>query len=81
MRALRGELPMLEAEMTEKQVALRIPGEWLERVGELEPRIAADPTFQAFGAVKRSTVLRLALARGLEVLEAEYPGEAGDSTE
>jgi hypothetical protein len=58
--------------MTEKQIAIRLPEEWLRRVENLIPQVQANPEFEAFGKAKRSTVLRLAIAKGLQQLEAEY---------
>ena len=50
----------------------RIPNELLARAGELAPILDADPTFRAVaGVVDRASVVRLALTRGLELLEAE----------
>ena len=73
--AFAGALPMVEAEMTEKQVAIRLPEDWLKRIEELIPKVGANPEYEAFGKAKRSTVLRLAIAKGLKELEAEYGQE------
>jgi hypothetical protein len=54
------------------QLGVRLPGETVKRIDSLRPRLANDPTISALGPVTRSTVLKLAIARGLEVLEREY---------
>ena len=69
--ALAGELPM-EASMADKQTGIRVPEEWLERADALVPKVAADPKYEAFGKVKRATVLRMAIGAGLRVIELEY---------
>ena len=47
--------------------AIRLPRGMLARADRLRPRLAAK-----LGAASRTTVLRLALVRGREALEAEY---------
>jgi hypothetical protein len=55
----------------------RIPNELLARAGELAPLLDADPTFRAIaGVVDRASVVRLALTRGLEILETETRKQA-----
>jgi hypothetical protein len=58
-------------EMNEKAITLRLPADLLERADELVPIVAAYEDFQAM-RVSRSTVLRLALLRGLAALEHEF---------
>jgi len=56
-------------------VTFRCSTEELTRADVLAPLLEQDPNIRAFGKVSRSTVLRLALTRGLDVLEAEHnPG-------
>jgi len=55
---------------TKEQVSIRLPPELLERFDKLTHRLAADPLRSPFG-VTRAAVVRLALLRGIEVLEAE----------
>lgn len=50
----------------------RIPNELLARAGALAPILDKDPTFRAIaGVVDRASVVRLALTRGLDLLEHE----------
>jgi predicted DNA-binding protein len=56
--------------MNEEQVSIRLPAELLGRLEKLARRLAADPLRGALG-VTRAAVLRLALTRGIEILEAE----------
>lgn len=53
------------------QIALRVTTDVLDRADALAARVSKDPKM-ALGTVTRSNVLRLALLRGLESLEAEY---------
>lgn len=54
--------------MTEVQTTIRLPAELIKRADELVPMLEARPDLAAWQRVNRSTVLRLALARGLEAL-------------
>lgn len=55
-------------------MSLRIPVDALSRADRLAERLAADPRVAALaGKPSRAAVLRLAIVRGLEVLEAEHP--------
>lgn len=56
----------------QEQIALRLPAELLERAEALVEDVAADPELGSLGRVTRSTVLRLAVARGLAALERRY---------
>jgi hypothetical protein len=47
---------------------LRLPGEFLTRADKLCAKIGKDPMLR----VTRSTVLKMAIARGLDALEQEY---------
>lgn len=51
---------------------LRLPPELLEAAEKILPLVAADPQVAAVGRVTRSSVLRLALAKGLESMEWKY---------
>lgn len=54
-------------------VNLRLPSALLARAEALAPSLADDPLLAAAGrGAGRATVLRLALARGLDALEAEF---------
>ncbi len=50
------------------QTALRLPGEFLVRADRLCARISKEPLMR----VTRSAVLKMAIGRGLDALEAEY---------
>ncbi len=54
------------------QLVLRVQANIAKRADDLKPRVARDPNLSAVGRITRSTVLKLALLRGLEVLEREY---------
>jgi hypothetical protein len=53
-------------------LAVRVSPELLKRADRLIPRLSRDPAVTAIGNVSRSTVVKLALMRGLAALEAEY---------
>jgi hypothetical protein len=53
-------------------LSVRVSPETLKRADRLIPRLSRDPAITAIGNVSRSTVVKLALMRGLEALEAEY---------
>jgi len=54
------------------QTAVRLPPEMLRRAEALVSKMAKDPTLSALGRVTRSTVLKIAVARGLQALEQQY---------
>ena len=61
--------------MTSKaQTALRLEVQMLKRAELLVPHLAKDPLMRAIGQVSRSSVLRVALAKGLMALESEHGG-------
>jgi len=64
-------------EMNESTITLRLPTELLEQADALVSTIQGYQDFQAV-RVTRSTVIRLALMRGIEVLAGEFgtPGPA-----
>jgi len=60
----------------ECQLSLRLSADLVERADATIDRLAQDPSMYALaGSVTRSTVIRLALARGLDVLDQELPGK------
>jgi hypothetical protein len=56
----------------EVPTSVRLPREFLTRLDALVPKLEKVPTVAALGPLTRSKVLRLALARGIEVLETEH---------
>jgi len=63
----------------EGQISLRAPIEVLDRADSMRERLALDPTVRALsrgGEVTRSDVLRVALVKGLDVLDHELPKAA-----
>jgi hypothetical protein len=62
-----------------KDTPYRIPNDLLDQAGELAHRLDAIPTYRAIaGGMDRSAVVRLALLRGLAILEKEArDAEAG----
>mgnify|MGYP001273945540 CR=1 FL=1 len=58
----------------ETQVALRLPADAVRRAAALAEKMARAPELRAW-RLTRSAVLRLALLRGIESLEAEYLGK------
>jgi hypothetical protein len=57
--------------MNETTITLRLPMDLLEKADALVPKVAGHGDLQAV-RITRSTVLRLALLRGIETLEREY---------
>ncbi len=53
-------------------VSARIPAEGVRRIDRLVNKMEKDQSLAALGNVTRSTVVKLALARGLDSLEREY---------
>jgi hypothetical protein len=70
---LEGRLP-LEGNVSEKDwIAVRLPKELVGRADALVERVREkDPAAFAGGLRNRSALVRLALAKGLEALEAQY---------
>lgn len=56
----------------DSHVNLRAPRELLKRAEGLLPLVRGDDRFIAWPDSTRSSILRLALQRGIEVLEREY---------
>jgi hypothetical protein len=55
-----------------ERVTLRVTPDIAKRAAALVPKLAGDAATQGFTRVTPSTVLKRALLRGLEALEAEY---------
>jgi predicted DNA-binding protein len=55
-----------------EQISIRVPVEALKRAEALKKPIGKNASIAALGKVTRSTVLKLALIRGLDALEKEY---------
>ncbi len=51
---------------------LRLPPNLVEWADRLVPLVAKDPKVAAIGRVTRSSVLRMAIVKGLESLEWQY---------
>jgi len=78
---LRGDLraPGLEEPRmngAEEQVSIRVPGGTLARAEALVPVLNDAPEFRVLRCTK-SAILRLAILRGLEALEAEHLSGSG----
>ncbi len=56
----------------DEQIALRLPKGSMKRAEKLAPQIAKDPQYAAYGNIKKSLVLRIAVLTGLEELERRY---------
>jgi DNA invertase Pin-like site-specific DNA recombinase len=50
---------------------VKLPGELLNRIDSMVPRLERFPEIMAYGRVSRTAVIRLALTRGLQVLDRE----------
>ena len=62
--------------MAEKTLTtLRVSPELLARIDELVERLAGNPAFLAF-RVSRASLLRLAVQRGIDAIDAEYQVKA-----
>lgn len=72
---LNGDLPcpdLEEAMGNDVQITLRVPADLLDRADALVPAMEGDDEINTLTRVARSTVLRLALLRGLQNLERKY---------
>lgn len=56
-------------------LSVRVPPDLLKRADRLVAKLGRDARVTAIGAVSRSTIINLAIVRGLESLEAEYSGK------
>jgi hypothetical protein len=77
--ATQGRIPAPEAlhMVKDTPISLRIPEAMLERADALVPLLGDDPELAMVvgGKVTRSTVLRVALLRGIKALEADFATE------
>ncbi|MBX3027780.1 hypothetical protein KF840_23035 [bacterium] len=53
-------------------VSVRIPPELARRLDRLVPKLAKNQSLTTLGIITKSSVVKLALLRGVEALEAEY---------
>ncbi len=61
--------------MPNDDIPIRVPLESVGRADSLIPALQEVPELRAWGRVSRAAIIRLALVKGLNVLEAEYgPG-------
>ena len=51
--------------------AVRVPPELARRMNKLIPKIAKDPAVATLGSVMRSTLVKLAILKGVAALEQE----------
>ena len=58
--------------MNDVATSLRLPAAFIQRADTLAERLKDVPELAATGDVNRSKILRLAIAKGLEALEAEH---------
>jgi hypothetical protein len=63
---------MKKNEPTQIQISTWVMKNDLRRAEALVPKLAKHPLVAATGKVTRSTVLRLAITRGLDTLEKEH---------
>lgn len=66
--------PMPRPRGAKEQLTIRLPAGHIERLDALAPKVADAPELAMADGVTRSDVVRLAVLRGLEQLEAEYAG-------
>ena len=64
-----------DSERFDYNLGLKVPRSVLQRAEALRPKVAQDKAYRATGRVSRSAVIRMALLKGLEALEAEYGGD------
>ncbi len=55
-----------------ERISIRLTADLSRRLDKIQPKIAKDQTIAGLLNVNRSDVVRLALIRGLEVLEKQY---------
>jgi hypothetical protein len=55
-----------------KQINVRLQADLVKRVGALRLKLAKDSKLAAVGRVTTATVVKLAIAHGLDALEAQY---------
>ena len=61
----------MRKELAEHRLSLRVTNDTLKRADAVAARMAKHPNVAALG-ITRSAVIKLAITRGLEVLEREY---------
>lgn len=61
----------------DRQLMLRLPEDLLERADALVEPMSREPEMRLF-RMSRSAVMRIALQRGLEVLEERYGEQVGE---
>jgi len=61
-------------------IAVKLPAELVERADLLVPVFKEVPEMRVWSRVTRTAVIRLALLRGLESLEAEFVSEPEEMT-
>lgn len=64
---------LMTDEKYEEPIQVRLPKNVLARVDAFAERLKKDPELEIVGRITRSSVLRLAILRGLEVLEKDRP--------
>jgi hypothetical protein len=62
-------------------IAVKLPAELVERADLLVPVFKEVPEMRVWSRVTRTALIRLALLRGLESLEAEFIADPGDNNE
>ena len=63
------------SEPIDKPTVIKLPQSILDRAAALLPHVQGKPEFLAAGRTSRATVLRMAMLRGLELMEAEVPAQ------
>jgi hypothetical protein len=53
-------------------ISVRVPPELSRRLEKLVPKLSKDQGLTTLGIITKSSVVKLALLRGVAVLEAEY---------
>ena len=72
VRAAIEVVVMAEKERSRTPLSVRIPDDLAKRLDRLVPKMHKHATFSTIGRVSRSSVVKLALLRGVEQLEAEF---------
>jgi len=67
-----GEMKKKQPAQTQTQISTWVMTDHLQRAEALVSKLSKHPLVAATGKVTRSTVLRLAIARGLDLLEKEH---------
>ncbi len=56
----------------DQQLTMRISVDYLNRAQALIPLVQQDPAASVYGRISRASILRLAMLKGLELLEEKY---------